>query len=75
MVLFGPKLSIFCFKNIRFFIQKKRGVSRKIAGPEFSTFLKSSCLLLAKFVKVIFNQKEKRGFVWPKMFDFLFLKY
>ena len=32
------------------------------------------CLLLAVFLKVIFNKKEKRGFIWPKTFDFLFQK-
>ena len=37
-------------------------------------FLKSTCLLLAILLKFIFNQKEKRGFIWSKTFDFLFQK-
>ena len=41
---------------------------------KFSIFLKSTCLLLAIFLKFIFNQKEKRGFIWSKTFDFLFQK-
>ena len=32
-------------------------------------------LLLAIFLKFIFNQKEKRRFNWPKTFDFLFKKH
>ena len=40
----------------------------------FSIFLKSTCLFLAIFLKFIFNQKEKRGFNWPKRFDLLFQK-
>ena len=32
------------------------------------------CLLLAIFLKFIFNQKEKRGVIWSKTFDFLFQK-
>ena len=36
----------------------------------FSIFLKSTCLLLANL-----NQKEKRGFIWPKTFDFLTEKH
>ena len=40
-------------------------------SPLFSLCM---CLLLAVFLKVIFNQKEKRGFIWPKTFDFLFQK-
>ena len=37
-------------------------------------FPKSTCLLLAIFLKFIFNRKENRGFVWTKTFDFLFRK-
>ena len=37
-----------------------------------SIFLLSACLLLAIFLKFFFNQKEKRGFIWSKTFDFLF---
>ena len=40
-------------------------------SPLFSLFM---CLLLAVFLKVIFGRKEKRGFIWPKTFDFLFQK-
>ena len=32
------------------------------------------CLLLAIFLKFIFNQKEKRGFLWSETFDFLLQK-
>ena len=46
-----------------------------MAVPEFSIFLKSKCLLHAIFLKFIFKQKEKRGFIWPKTFDFLFQKH
>ena len=42
--------------------------------PLLSIFLKSTCLLLAVFLKFIFNLKEKRGFIWSKTFDFLFQK-
>ena len=31
-------------------------------------------LLLPIFKKFIFNQKEQRGFIWPKTFDFYFKK-
>ena len=37
-------------------------------------FPKSTCLLLAIFLKFIFNQKENHGFVWTKTFDFSFRK-
>ena len=40
-------------------------------SPLFSLCM---CLLIAVFLKVIFNKKEKRGFIWPKTFDFLFQK-
>ena len=39
---------------------------------KFSSFLKSTCLLLAVFLKPVLNQKEKHGFIWAKTFDFLF---
>ena len=73
MVLFGPKFSIFYFKQI-IYSEKKR-CSLKIAVPEFSVFLKSKYLLFGVFLKFIFNQKEKRGFIQPKIFDFLFQKH
>ena len=38
---------------------------------KFSIFLKSTCLLLAIFLKFIFSQKGKRGFIWPETFNFL----
>ena len=31
-------------------------------------------ILIAIFLTFIFNQKEKRAFIWPKTFDFLFQK-
>ena len=31
-------------------------------------------LLLSVFLTVLFNKKKKRGFIWPKTFDFLFQK-
>ena len=40
-----------------------------------SIFLKSTCLLLDIFLKFIFSQKEKYGFIWAKTVDFLFLKH
>ena len=61
-------------QNFRFFISKililfrKKRCSLKIAVPEFSIFLKSTCLLLVIFLKFIFNQKEKCCFIWPKTF-------
>ena len=42
---------------------------------KFYIFLKSTCLLLAIFLKFIFNQREKCGFIWPKTFNFLFQKH
>ena len=64
-------------KAFRFFISKililfriKR-CSLKIAVPEFSIFLKSTCLLLVILLKFIFNQKEKCCFIWPKTFECL----
>ena len=42
--------------------------------PLLSIFLKSTCLMLAIFLKFVFNLKEKRGFIWSKTFDFLFQK-
>ena len=50
--------SIFCLE--------KRGVPW-ITIPEFSISLKSKCLLLAIFLKFIFNQKENRGLLDPKL--------
>ena len=41
---------------------------------KFSIFHKSMCLLLAIFLKFIFNQKEQRGFLWSETFDFLLQK-
>ena len=41
---------------------------------KFSIFLKLMCLLLGIFLKFNFNQKEKRGFIWSKTFDFLLQK-
>ena len=40
-----------------------------------SIFLKSMCLLIAIFLKFIFNQKENCGFIWPKTFDLLLQKH
>ena len=57
---------IFRFKNIRFFIQKKRGVPWKQLFLNFLFFLKSTCLLLATFLKFILKQKEKCGFILKK---------
>ena len=34
-------------------------------------FIKSTCLLVATFLKFIFSQKEMRGILWSKTFDFL----
>ena len=42
---------------------------------KFSIFLKSMCLLIAIFLKFIFNQKENCGFIWPKTFDLLLQKH
>ena len=42
---------------------------------KFSIFLNSTCSLLAIFLKFTFNQKEKRGLVWSKVFDILFQKH
>ena len=39
----------------------------KIAIPEFSVFLKSKCLLLAIFLKFIFNQKVKPVYLAQKL--------
>ena len=66
---------IFRFKNIRFFIQKKRGVPWKQLFLNFLFFLKSTCLLLATFLKLILKQKKKCGFIWPKTFNVLFKKH
>ena len=41
---------------------------------KFSSFLKSACLFLVIFLKFIFNQKEKRDFIWARKFDFLLQK-
>ena len=38
---------------------------------KFSILLKSTCLLHAIFLRFIFNQKEKRGFIWSETFNFL----
>ena len=38
---------------------------------KFSIFLKSTCLLHAIFLKFIFNENEKCGFIWPETFNFL----
>ena len=43
--------------------------------PLLLGFLKSTCLLLVIFLKFIFNQKEKRGFIRAKTFDFSCQKY
>ena len=63
-------------QNIWFFISKHSiFYSKKYVFLEntcFWIFLKSAFMLLAIFLKFIFNQKEKRGFIWPKTSDFLF---
>ena len=41
---------------------------------KFSIFQKLMCLLLAIFLKFIFNQKENRGFFCSKTFGFLLQK-
>ena len=64
----------FISKRFDFLFRKKR-CSFKIAVPKFSVFLNSLCLLLAIFRKYIFNQKGKRGFIWPRTFDLLFKKH
>ena len=71
VVLFGPELSIFYFKNILFFVQKKR-CFLKIAVPEFSTVLKSTFLLLAIFLKIFFIRKKKVVLFDPKLSIFYF---
>ena len=38
---------------------------------KLSILLKSTCLLHAIFLRFIFNQKEKRGFIWSETFNFL----
>ena len=42
---------------------------------KFSIFLRSKCFLLAIFLKFIFNQKEKYGFIWPKTSDLSLQEY
>ena len=37
---------------------------------KLSIFVKLTHILLVIFTKFIFNQKVKRGFIWPKMLDF-----
>ena len=61
-------------KHSNFYLLIKR-CSLKIALPEVSICLKSPCLLLAIFLKLIFKQKEKRGFIWPKVFNVMFQKH
>ena len=76
------KIWFYLNQNIRFFISKtlnflfrKKRCCLKRAIPEFPIFPKSTCLLLAIFLKFIFNQKGKRGFIWSKTFHFLFQKH
>ena len=74
----------FINKRVQLFIHETMSLKwvekKKILGhhslllTKFSIFLKSTCLLLAIFLKFIFNQKEKRGFIWPETFNFLFQK-
>ena len=71
VVLIGPKHSGFYFKIIQFFIQKKQVFLENTCSW---IFLKSMCVLIAIFLTFIFNKKEKRAFIWPKTFDFLFQK-
>ena len=80
MALFGPNLSIFMSKTFDFLFRKKR-FSLKIAVPKFFIFLKSTCLLLAIFLKLILARKK--GVVYlvqnfqlliSKTFKFLFRK-
>ena len=70
-VLIGPKHSVFYFKNIQFFIQKKQVPFENSCSW---IFFKSMCILIAIFLTFIFNQKEKRALICPKNFDFLFKK-
>ena len=74
MVLFGTKLD-FSFQKHPIFIQKKRGVPWKQLFLNFLFFLKSTCLLLATFLKLILKQKKKCGFICPKTFNVLFKKH
>ena len=59
------------------FIPLTLGISlgKHLLLTKFSIFLKSTCLLLAIFLKFIFNRKEMRGFNWHKAFGFLFQKH
>ena len=66
-------------QNFRFFISKtfdilfrKKDVSWNNCSWIFYCF---TFLLLAIFLKIIFNQKEKHGFIWSKTFNFLFIKH
>ena len=38
---------------------------------KFSILLKLTCLLHAIFLRFVFSQKEKRGFIWFETFNFL----
>ena len=62
---------VFIPKSFDFLFRKKRSYL-KIAVSEFSIFLKSKFFLPAIFLKLIFNQKKKSGFIWPETFVFYF---
>ena len=49
----------------------RKGAVFPLLLTKFSFFLKSTCLLLANFLKFIFNQKEERSFIWSKTFGFV----
>ena len=63
------------FLKLAFFLYLVIHLQDNIYFSKFSISLKSLCLKLAIFLKFIFKQKKKRGFIWPKTFDFLFQKH
>ena len=71
VVLFVPKFSSFYSKIIRFFIQKKEELLENSCFWIFY-FSQVKIFLPAIFLKLIFNQKKKSGFIWPETFVFSF---
>ena len=65
---FAQNYRFFISKTFGFFIQKKEVFLENTCSRIFNVLL-----LLVTFLKFISSQKEKRGFIWPKTFEFLFL--
>ena len=65
-------LTRFCKISFLSFIFRYIFKITSTSNTRFPVFFKPACLLIAIFLKFIFNQKENHYFIWLKTFNFLF---